>query len=54
MEIGDATAQANAAAPGDGLADAHEKALSSLVDNPADLKQPVMGAGARGGTREVH
>jgi len=26
---------------GGGLADAHEKALRSLVDNPADLKQPV-------------
>jgi hypothetical protein len=26
---------------GGGLADAHEKALRSLADNPADLKQPV-------------
>jgi hypothetical protein len=26
---------------GGGLADAHEKALRSLTDNPADLKQPV-------------
>ncbi len=26
---------------GGGLADAHEKALRSLVDNPADLKQPL-------------
>ena len=26
---------------GRGLADAHEKALRSLADNPADLKQPV-------------
>ncbi len=26
---------------GGGLADAHEKALRGLVDNPADLKQPV-------------
>jgi hypothetical protein len=32
------TADKNAGA---GLADAHEKALRSLVDNPADLKQPV-------------
>ena len=32
------TADRNA---GGGLADAHEKALRSLVDNPADLKQPV-------------
>ncbi len=26
---------------GGGLADAHEKALRSVVDNPADLKQPL-------------
>ena len=32
------TADRNAGA---GLATAHEKALQSLVDNPADLKQPV-------------
>ena len=32
------TADRNA---GGGLADAHEKALRSLADNPADLKQPV-------------
>jgi len=32
------TAAGNA---GGGLAGAHEKALRSLVDNPADLKQPV-------------
>lgn len=32
------TADRNA---GGGLADAHEKALHSLADNPADLNQPV-------------
>lgn len=35
------TADRNA---GGGLADAHEKALRSLVDNPADLKTKIAGS----------
>jgi hypothetical protein len=38
---------------GGGLAGAHEKALRSLADNPADLKQPVEWVQALAGSRQL-